>query len=285
MNNLENNYCSNCGKYGHVYRECKYPVISNGIICIKINNYNFTKIYKNFVNNKKNNLNIKNINEFINNEVKIILIRRRVSLNLIEFLRGKYNNNKNYIKQIFSLMTNEEIVLIKNNTYDFLWKYIWCDSKSCNRYKKDYINGKKKFNSLKSFIENVEKSNYSETEWGFPKGRRKTYETNFECAKREFEEETNLLNKDYKIINIKPLEENYISTNNVNYCHYYYLAELIKEDDNFIIDYNNKDQYKEISKVELMGIKDCLNKIRSYQTVKNEILINLKKMLKIVLTY
>tara|TARA_B100000780_G_scaffold250841_5_gene197191 strand:+ start:10012 stop:10722 length:711 start_codon:yes stop_codon:yes gene_type:complete len=236
------------------------------------------------VNNKKNNLNIENIDDFINNKIKIIFLRRRVSLNLIEFLRGKYNN-ETYIKQIFSLMTTEEIVLIKNNSFDFLWKYIWCDKKSCNRYKKDYIIGKRKFDSLKTFIKNVGKSVYTEPEWGFPKGRRKENETNFECAKREFEEETNLDKLKYKITNIKPLEENYISTNKVNYCHNYYLAELIKENDIFVIDYNNKEQYKEIGKVELMSVKKCLSKVRLYQTAKRDILINLKKMFKIVLSY
>ena len=29
-------YCNNCGKYGHYFRECKYPITSYGIICIQI---------------------------------------------------------------------------------------------------------------------------------------------------------------------------------------------------------------------------------------------------------
>ena len=29
-----NLYCNNCGNKGHIYRNCKFPVLSYGIICI-----------------------------------------------------------------------------------------------------------------------------------------------------------------------------------------------------------------------------------------------------------
>ena len=29
-------YCSNCGKYGHINKYCSEPVISVGIICVKL---------------------------------------------------------------------------------------------------------------------------------------------------------------------------------------------------------------------------------------------------------
>ena len=39
-------YCLNCGKKGHIYKKCIYPIISLGIICIKLNieNINFNDI-------------------------------------------------------------------------------------------------------------------------------------------------------------------------------------------------------------------------------------------------
>ena len=30
-------YCSNCGKFGHVYKQCKDPVTSLGIISVHLN--------------------------------------------------------------------------------------------------------------------------------------------------------------------------------------------------------------------------------------------------------
>ena len=46
-----------------------------------------------------------------------------------------------------------------------------------------------------------------------------------------------------------------ISTNSINYCNNYYIAELLSNDNHkFVIDYNNKDQYKEVSKIELLSI-------------------------------
>ena len=30
-------YCVNCGKKGHKIKNCNYPIVSYGIICIKLN--------------------------------------------------------------------------------------------------------------------------------------------------------------------------------------------------------------------------------------------------------
>ena len=53
-------------------------------------------------------------------------------------------------------------------------------------------------NYLKSLIEKSI-TRWSETEWGFPKGRRNFQEKDLDCALREFEEETGM-NKDNMVI-------------------------------------------------------------------------------------
>ena len=53
-------YCNNCGSDGHLYRNCKLPVLSYGILC-------FT------------------------DEHNILMIQRKDSLSYIEFIRGKYS--------------------------------------------------------------------------------------------------------------------------------------------------------------------------------------------------
>ena len=36
MNNKKIHYCCNCGKTGHLYRKCLSPIISLGVILVKL---------------------------------------------------------------------------------------------------------------------------------------------------------------------------------------------------------------------------------------------------------
>ena len=103
-------YCQNCGKFNHVYKKCTEPITSFGIIAFKRinidnndkNDNNENIVYDNFKIDynqiKFSNLiktpslynNHTNINS--NNEkIKYLLVRRRDSLNYVEFIRGRYN--------------------------------------------------------------------------------------------------------------------------------------------------------------------------------------------------
>ena len=155
---MDNNkiYCCNCGKYGHIYRKCKYPITSIGIINlylsdIKLHHYFANKyVIKNIINKyKQNNYEIKNIflhkfnqknNSIFNNQqqieyflnivkdkIKILMIRRKNSLGYIEFVRGRYNvDNINEILNLFNQMITDEINFIKNNNnFDIIWNNLW----------------------------------------------------------------------------------------------------------------------------------------------------------------
>ena len=86
-------YCNNCGNYGHLYKNCRHPILSYGIIL-----YHKCKE---------------------TNEIKIVMIERKDSLSYIEFLRGKYSSiyNLDYLKLLFSRMSSTEIERICNNDY------------------------------------------------------------------------------------------------------------------------------------------------------------------------
>ena len=45
MSRNVNNYCTNCGKTNHIYRECTYPIISYGIIIFKFDIHIFAIHY------------------------------------------------------------------------------------------------------------------------------------------------------------------------------------------------------------------------------------------------
>tara|TARA_B100001093_G_C26604612_1_gene917443 strand:+ start:172 stop:963 length:792 start_codon:yes stop_codon:yes gene_type:complete len=241
------NYCNNCGNYGHQYKNCKYPILSYGIIL-----YNCKD---------KNN-------------IKIVLIEKKNTLSYIEFLRGKYSiNNIDYIQLLFDRMNIDEKNIIIKNNFDYLWKNLWENYDKINDcIKKEYYFSKNKFNILKknNIFDKIDIYNekYDENEWEIPKGRRNNFELNKNCAIREFKEETNIDHDKYNIINnIVPLSECYKSINNVRYKHNYYIAK-IKEDVELKIDTTNKHQVLEVKTIKWCNRSECLSKIRKYDTTK-----------------
>ena len=252
-------YCINCGKKGHISKKCLFPIISIGIICIKfkivdvdININNIINYSKKIQNNylfsideiKKIKYIIEKLNEIsiidnFDKHIEYLMIMRKNSLNYVEFMKGKIIfENFDYLEKSFNFMSNQEKEMILNKDFDFLWKNLWNN----NNENSEYNEAKNKFYSLKKgfyykrndinifmnfekFIKNS-KLLYDCPEWGFPKGRRNLKEKNIECAQREFEEETGLNNELYHILNMSPLEETYLSTNNMKYKHIYYIGQI-----------------------------------------------------------
>jgi 8-oxo-dGTP pyrophosphatase MutT (NUDIX family) len=258
-------YCGNCGKYGHAYRKCLAPIISYGIIIFKK----------------------------IDNKLKYLLVQRKDTLGFVEFMRGKYNlENINYIIKLFKIMTLNERLEIVSNNFDTLWNKLWMDQDN-KQYHNEYETSKKKFNLLKNGL-NV-KNNYVsllsihknteicwlEPEWGFPKGRRNLKETNLDCAKREFEEESGIKKNEYNIIyQIDPLEELFSGSNNIRYKHIYYIA-MAKDNINndFTIDTNNFNQVSEIRSIKWHTFVESMNIIRKYNMEKRNVLEKLHNIL------
>jgi len=243
-------YCNNCGNFGHYYRDCRYPILSYGII-----------LY----------------DDSIKNNIKIVLIERKNSLSFIEFMRGKYDiNSKEYIQILFNRMSNNEKQLLVENDFDTLWKNLWVDFENVNsRIKREYTNSKKNFEILKSSFNSIINNcdcNYLENEWEIPKGRRNNREQNKLTAIREFNEETNISQDNYKIIqNIVPLNEEYQGINKVNYKHVYYIAKLTKSTELYI-DKKNKNQVLEVNNIMWVNRKECLEKIRGYSISKIKVI-------------
>ena len=95
---MENQYCNNCGKLGHILSQCKMPITSIGIIAFRKN---------------------KNIFEYL-------MIRRKETLGFIDFMRGKYLiQNKDYILNMIKQMTKYEKENLLNIEFEVLWKNIW----------------------------------------------------------------------------------------------------------------------------------------------------------------
>jgi 8-oxo-dGTP pyrophosphatase MutT (NUDIX family) len=279
----KNFYCTNCNKKGHVYKNCLEPIISNGIISIYIDNFNkenFDSLEKYISLNlypslrlKKNiNFDIQNIKNQ-NSNIKFLMIQRKNSLGYLEFIRGRYDeNNDQNINYIFEQMTQNEIQDILTKDFDFLWNDLWDvnNIKNKNHYK-EYMTSRQKFYELKlnkSEIINNLKPKYLYNEWGFPKGRRELYESDIICAIREFEEETNIKENMYNLLeSCSKIKENLIGTNGINYLHNYFLA-ILNTDKINNIDSNNR----EIGNIKVMSYNECIENIRPYHINKLKII-------------
>ena len=251
-------YCNNCGKDNHSIKNCTSPRISLGILLF-----------------------IKN-----NNDLKFLLVRRKDTIGYMEFLRGKYKiNDINYITDLFSKMTYDEINRLKNSSFDQLWNNLWMQKDNKQIFRYEYIQSKYKFNYLKKgfymkstaisieyFINKI-KIFWNEQEWEIPKGRRNYKETDLHTAKREFMEETGIQSLDFKIHNNIQFIEEYIGSNNISYRHIYYIAKYIGNSlDKIYINKNNTLQVFEISKIGIFSLKECNELIRHYYPNKKEII-------------
>jgi len=252
-------FCNNCGKTGHVFHTCKHPITSIGIILFKV----------------------------VENQHQYLMIRRKHSLGFVEFMRGKYPiHNYEYLLNIFNEMTTEEKTIINKSSFDDLWKYLWGEQMGI-QYRGEEKISRDKFDCLKNGVVinnleyNLEKlinestSIWVETEWGFPKGRRNYQEKDLNCALREFEEETGYLKSDVILVqNIIPYEEIFTGSNMKSYKHKYFLG-CIQSD---VIPTNNF-QETEVSEIRWLSYEECLQKIRSYNLEKINILTKVNNVL------
>jgi len=269
-------YCNNCGKFGHYFRECKYPITSYGIICFKITPYPLAKNQRLEPHN-----------------IKYLAIRRRNTLSYVEFVRGKYKyTDIKFLKTLFSRMTVSERKDILECNFDELWNKLWINNRFKKMNKMEFNRSKKRFldlrmgvsiNSIHISVESLMKitqSKYIEPEWTFPKGRRNCYENDLDCAQREFQEEANLISDDYELFNmVTPFIEEHIGTNNISYRTVYYLA-LCTSDDELKINPENPAQLGEVSAIGWFSYADLTNNlIRWYSDERKKCISKIHKII------
>ncbi len=217
-------FCNNCGGKGHLFRTCKDPVLSCGILLIDSPTLP--------VNHMK---------------VNILMIRRKDSMSYAEFMRGKYDpTDIPYVSTLVKNMTIKEQAALASEPFETLWKALWNDDRSSA----EFVASRDKFNTLDRFqlmVDNL--SMYTEPEWGFPKGRRTRGETDIACAVREFGEETNIPRDAYSVLKNIMLEETFVGLNGVRYRHVYYVALLKKPE---LVDL--KQRFTPMQRREISGI-------------------------------
>jgi 8-oxo-dGTP pyrophosphatase MutT (NUDIX family) len=241
--------CSNCGRPGHFFRECTEPITSLGIIAHRCKPEG----------------------------IQWLLIRRRVSIGFIEIMRGKYDlRDISGIQVLVDQATVIEREQLQTQSFQDLWRELW-NGLASRRYHQEYEQAKAKFELLRergllaAAIRDTS-TLWVEPEWGFPKGRRSSSESEIACALRETYEEAGVRKQDLTVITQTPLLEEYQGSNGIYYRHRYWIAEAAA-DLEVRMDPANTDQRREVSDVRWCSLEEALALIRPYNVEKRAVLV------------
>jgi 8-oxo-dGTP pyrophosphatase MutT (NUDIX family) len=272
---IKNVFCNNCRRYGHIFNKCKMPIVSYGILVYRIHP---------------------------ERGPEFLMICRRRTLGYIDFMRGKYSTtNKFYILNMLKQMTAVEKAGLLQHSFDELWSGMWNTDDNMagevppglsHQYRQEELASRSKFHALVGGVytngsfynmeslvrESILEAgvDWSEPEWGFPKGRRNYQENEYECAAREFFEETGYAPRLLKLIlNIYPFEEVFMGSNYKSYKHKYFLNYM---------DYTESMDHSfepntEVSKLEWKTLQECLDCIRVYNEEKRDMIRRVHKCL------
>jgi NUDIX domain len=209
-------FCNNCGKYGHMSYQCNTPITSIGIIAFRNSPSSSSKLFPKY---KREYLLIRRKDTL----GYIDFIRGKYSVYNKQYILNMFKQMTNEERQRILKYAKEE------NTQDYgfkLWKQLWTnESLSITPFSQYHIlsshktdtkffkateekTSKDKFTilangrgmgkgrhlfTLQTLVDECKQFpewTWDEPEWGFPKGRRDTEESDWVCALREFKEET-----------------------------------------------------------------------------------------------
>lgn len=253
-------YCNNCGEKGHVFRTCKDPIISCGILLLR-GPYDPLKL------------------PVDPRTVGVLMVKRKDSMAYMEFIRGKYElGDTEYLERLIGNMTLPEQKLIVAEEFDTLWTKLWGQGR--DTHSAEYEISKSKYYQLDRVdLTTRNRSKYSEPEWGFPKGRRMRGESDSVCAVREFFEETNIPPEAYTLHETLRFTETFKGTNNIMYRHIYFVAML---KDSKIVNLKQKltfMQSKEISEVDWKSLSECKSVIRPHYTERLNLMGQVERLI------
>jgi 8-oxo-dGTP pyrophosphatase MutT (NUDIX family) len=243
--------CVNCGKRGHITHGCNQPITSYGLILLDLLTTPGTP--------------------------RFLMICRKDSFGFIDLVRGKYSpSSVTQVQAICDSMTVDERAFVRCHTFPELLQRLW-GPQSTRSGKSAEQAAEVKFEqirhgikvksgatvSLDQLLDEVS-TDWRDPEWEFPKGRRNPGERDFECAVREFHEETGLLAADVDLItNLQPVAVTF-SANKKQYTYKYFLAIAPNAD---ALDLT-RFQVEEVSQLEWKSAAECVDSLRSHDEKK-----------------
>lgn len=237
--------CNNCGFMYHNVKQCRTPITSNGIIHVHNGKY--------------------------------LMIKRRKTLGYVDFMRGRYTKSNSYLMNLIDEMTVQE----KNDLLEFeftrlshdMWHAFHEETSA-----RDKFNDIKRDGQLQKLIE-ASTTEWDSQEWGFPKGRRNSNESEVACALREYEEETGHDKHNLILLrNVLPFEEIFIGSNYKAYKHKYY---IVFGEPKVLRSF----QESEVSDLQWFTYEEALDKIRPYNIERKKLLQCVHRMVTDHFTY
>ena len=192
-------------------------------------------------------------------------------------MRGKYEiRDTPCIQLLVDQTTLREREMLLTKGFPELWHDLW-NGPASRRYQAEYDKSKAKYEVIKSrgvlaAAVTASTTTWAEPEWGFPKGRRSSSETELACALRETQEEAGVRKQDLRVLSASPLMEEYRGSNGICYRHRYWLAEA-NSDLEVRMDATNMDQRREISDVRWCTLEEATALIRPYNKEKLSVLL------------
>jgi 8-oxo-dGTP pyrophosphatase MutT (NUDIX family) len=242
-------FCNNCGIKGHGFRACPEPITSYGIILID-----------------RPSLPVHPL------ETRVLMIRRKDSMSFSEFMQGRYRvDDLPYIQTLLQNMTMQELAWVQTKSFQELWTMLW--GVGNDYHSKTYRESKQKFEQIQPTPTIQQATSlFIEPEWGFPKGRRHSRETNLQCAIREFTEETNIPRNSYVVCKNLLFQETFRGTNGVHYRHIYFLACVQRLDQINLYQNMTVLQRQEVSCIRWMSLGTCKQLVRPHYRERLELL-------------
>ena len=161
-----------------------------------------------------------------NKEGKMLFLmtQRRDTFSYECILRGLYTLE--LLPEYVMNMTRDERARFSNHNFDTLWKDLWVSTKR-RLYRMEYKKAseifEKNYQLILSLIE--ECPAFGKDIWEFPKGKMFSEETTYQCALREFEEETHIKKSNITIVKeAGSYEDHYEGTDHNMYRSVYYLG-------------------------------------------------------------
>ena len=259
-------YCNNCGEQGHKLGSCNLPIASCGVVC-------FSNALR---------------------KTRYLIIRRKNSFAYFDFLMAKYKmTTPEYIQELFNNMTIYEREKIRTSRFNYLWNNLWSIKKNeplSRKNRSGFYKGIIKFNILKNgisltgdekiydinyFIDNCTK-NYRYPEWNFPKGRRDGSESDYDCAIREFQEETNIHQNDFNINEEIRFDNLHVGNNGKTYKTILFGAVYNKKP-SMRFNMRNRFQKEEVGDMKWMTKCEIMEVFRDYENDKRNSFLKIAK--------